>query len=180
MASWPDGVIVQSPYLSAVVQHTTRLPRVCVLLLYVNREKKHRTNFFSGTQSDKVPSPALANLMTRNTILLFSSHLLSSPFCYLSFLVVTQIWGHIAGSPILSPLRLVTCMFYREKTSALYSLVGSHRIAPTHARRSQHSTRFHFFADIFTTSLRWGSNSRISTIVAKFEGNHQIIGLIVF
>ena len=43
-----------------------------------------------------------------------------------------------------------TCLhFYREKTSVLFSLVDSHRIAPTDAainRRSQQFTAFDFFS----------------------------------
>lgn len=74
------------------------------------------------------PSYALTNLMTRRNFLLFPSHLLSSPLSYFSLLVVTQInhWiTYVAGSPLPFPLRLVTCMFCREKTSLLSSLVDS-------------------------------------------------------
>ena len=68
----------------------------------------------------------------------FPSHLLSSPFYSPSLLVVTQIRGHIAGSspPLPTTVRALQ-FFYREKISALSSLVASRRIVLTHARRSQ-------------------------------------------
>ena len=59
------------------------------------------------------------------------SHLLYSPFFSLSILVVTQIRGHIARSSPPSQLlyvRLVPCLFYRERTQALSSLVDSRRV----------------------------------------------------
>ena len=62
-----------------------------------------------------------------------SSLLLSSPFYSLSLLVVTQIRGHIAGSSPPLPTTVRALHFFREKTSALSSLVDSRRIVPTHA-----------------------------------------------
>ena len=53
----------------------------------------------------------------------FPSHLLSSPFYSLSLLVVTQIRGHIAGSSPPIPTTVRALYFYREKISALSSLV---------------------------------------------------------
>lgn len=56
--------------------------------------------------------------------LLASSHLLSSAFFSLSFLVVTQVRGHKAGYPF--SLRLTTIIAlhcFREKTSTLFCLV---------------------------------------------------------
>ena len=55
-------------------------------------------------------------------------------------LVVTQILGHIAGSSPSPrhPRGTVRALyFYREKDSALSSLVDSRRIVLTHARRPQ-------------------------------------------
>ena len=66
-----------------------------------------------------------------------SSHLLCSPFCSLSLLVVTQIRGNIAGSSPPLPTKVRALHFYREHTSALPSLVDLRRIVPTHARRSR-------------------------------------------
>ena len=54
----------------------------------------------------------------------------------LSLLAVTQIRGLIAGSSPL-PTTVRSLHFYREKISALRSLVGSRRIVLTHVRRSQ-------------------------------------------
>ena len=51
-------------------------------------------------------------------------------------LVVTQIRGHIAGSSAPLPPTVRALHFYREKISALSSLVDSRRIVLTHARRS--------------------------------------------
>ena len=65
------------------------------------------------------------------------SHLLSSPFFSLSLLVVTQIRGHMAGSSPPLPTTVRALHFYREKISALSSLVESRRIVLIHARRSQ-------------------------------------------
>ena len=44
---------------------------------------------------------------------------------YLSLLVVTQIRGHIAGSSTSIPTTVRALHFYREKISALSSLVDS-------------------------------------------------------
>ena len=71
-------------------------------------------------------------------LLFFPSHSVCSPFYSPSLLVVTQIRGHIAGSspPLPTTVRALQ-FFYREKISALSSLVASRRIVLTHARRSQ-------------------------------------------
>ena len=56
----------------------------------------------------------------------FSSHLLSSPFSSLGFLVVYQVMVHRADSS--TPLDHVMCLLYdREKDSALFSLFTSPR-----------------------------------------------------
>ena len=54
----------------------------------------------------------------------FPSHIFSSPFFYLSLLliVVTQIRGHIAGSSTPLPTTVRALHFYYEKMSALSSL----------------------------------------------------------
>ena len=94
----------------------------------------------------------------------FSSHSLSSPFHYLSLLVATQIRGHIAGSSPLLPTTVRALHFYREKISALSSLVDSRRIVLTHARRSQQLILLSFFfANRFIISPRRDSNSRTNT-----------------
>ena len=49
------------------------------------------------------------------------SHLLCSPFCSLSLLVVTQIRGHIAGSSPPLPTTVRALHFYRENSSDLPS-----------------------------------------------------------
>ena len=70
----------------------------------------------------------------------FTSHLLSSPFYSLALLAVTQTQGHMTASSPPSPFTVRASHLYRERedfTSPLSSLVDSHRITPTHARRSQ-------------------------------------------
>ena len=79
----------------------------------------------------------------------FPSHLLSSPFYYLSLLVVTQIRGHIADSSPPLPTTVRALHFYPEEISALSSLVDSRRIVLTHARRSQQLILFFVFANKF-------------------------------
>ena len=88
---------------------------------------------------------------------------MSSPFCSLSLLVVTQIRGHIAGSSAPLPTTLRALHFYREKISALSSLVDSRRIVLTHARRSQQLILFFFCKNTFKISPRRDSNSRTNT-----------------
>ena len=83
----------------------------------------------------------------------FSSHLLTSPFS--PSLVATQIRGHIAGSSLPLPTTVRALHFYREKISALSSLVDSRRIVLIHARRS-----FYMSANKFKISPRRDSNSR--------------------
>ena len=72
----------------------------------------------------------LRNARGAGIFCLFSSLLLSSPFFFLSLLVVTQIRGHIAGSSPPLPTTVRALHFYREKISALSSLVDSRRIVP--------------------------------------------------
>ena len=90
----------------------------------------------------------------------FPSHVLSSPFYYISLLVVTQIRGHIAGSSLHIPTTVRALHIYRDKISALSSLVDSRRIVLTHARCSQQLIPVLFFANIFKISPRRDSNSR--------------------
>ena len=71
----------------------------------------------------------------------FVSHLRPS---ILSILVVTQIRGHIAGYFPPLPRTIRALHFYREKISALSSLVDSRGIVLTHARRSQQLILFYF------------------------------------
>ena len=63
----------------------------------------------------------------------FSSHLLCSPFLFRSILGVAKARSHMVSSTLPSPLRYAPCIFYRENNSALFSLVDSRRIVPTHA-----------------------------------------------
>ena len=92
----------------------------------------------------------------------FPSYLLSSRFCSLFLLVVTQIRGHMTGSSPL-PTTVRALHFYREKISALASLVDSRRIVLTHARRSQQLILFFIFANKLKISPRRDSNSRTNT-----------------
>ena len=85
--------------------------------------------------------------------------------------VVTQIRGHIAGSSPL-PTTVRALHFYREKISALSSLVDSRRIVLAHARRSQQLTLFTFFK-INSKSHHGGIRTHGPTLVV-FEGYHYL------
>ena len=104
-------------------------------------------------------------------------------FALLSLLVVTQIRGHLAGSSPPLPTTVRALHFYREKLSALSSLVHSRRIIVlTHARRSQQlilffSSFFSFFSFSFFLQInsksRHGGNrttSRTKTINNSIRG----------
>ena len=103
-----------------------------------------------------------------------TSPLSSSPFYSLSLPVVTQIRGHIAGSfpPLSTTDRALH--FYREKISALSSLVDSRRIVLTHARRS-HQLILFLFLQINSKSRHGGIRTHGSTLAA-FEGYHESTG----
>ena len=66
--------------------------------------------------------------------------------------VVTQIRGHKAGSypPLPTTVRVLEGIFYREKTSALSSLVVSHRIIVTYQVYKEYTviTAVAFIADL--------------------------------
>ena len=66
--------------------------------------------------------------------------------CLLVVYGITQLRGHISvSSTVLLPPLPITVRalhFYREKISALSSVVDSHRIGLTHARSSQQSRSF--------------------------------------
>ena len=94
----------------------------------------------------------------------FPSHLLSSPFYSLPLLVVTQIRGHIAGSSPPLPTTVRALHFYREKISALSSLVDQRRIVLTHARRSQQL--IFFFSFLFFSFF---ANKIQNLTTAEFE-----------
>ena len=94
------------------------------------------------------------------------------PSVSLSLLVVTQIRGHIAGSSPPLPTTVRALHFYREKISALSSLVDSRRIVLTHARRSQQLI-FLFYLQIESKSHHGGIRTHGPTLVA-FEGYHYI------
>ena len=97
----------------------------------------------------------------------------------LSLLVVTQMRGHIAGSFPPLPTAVRALHFYREKISALSSLVDSRRTVLTHARRSQQlALLFFFFAKKFKISPRRDSNSRTNgptPVLIVFKGYHYVL-----
>ena len=106
------------------------------------------------------------------TFFFFSFH----PTYYLrpyiiSLLVVTQIRGSRSRlfSPLSSTVRALH--FYREKISALSSLVDSRRVVLTHARRTQQLILFLLFLHIYSKSRHGGIRTHGSTLVA-FEGYH--------
>ena len=91
----------------------------------------------------------------------FPSHLLSSPLHCLSLLQPCS-----RNSDPGSHGRVRALHFYREKISALSSLVDSRRIVLTHARRwalSAVHPCFLIFANEFKISPRRDSNSRTNT-----------------
>ena len=88
-----------------------------------------------------------------------------------SYVVVTQIRGHIAGSSSPLPPTVRVLHFYREKISALSSLVDSRRIVLTHARRSQRLLLFILFLQINSKSRHGGIRTHGPALVA-FEGYH--------
>ena len=103
------------------------------------------------------------NTSNKYTTHAFSSHLLSSPFYYLSLLVVTQIRGHIAQALLPPyPLRFVPCIFIARRFQLF--LPSSTRVElclPTLGALSSWS--FFIFANKFKISPRRDSNSRINT-----------------
>ena len=92
------------------------------------------------------------------------------PPSILSLLVVTQIRGHIAGSSPFLPTTVRALHFYREKLSALSSLVDSRQIVLTHARRAQQLILF-LFLQIESKSCQGGIRTHGLTLSA-FEGYH--------
>ena len=102
------------------------------------------------------------------SFLFFSSHLLSSPFYSLPPSRNSDPGSHtVAGSCPRLPTTVRALHFYREKISALSSLVDSRRIVLTHAinRRSQQLILIYsyIFANKFKISPRRDSNSRTNT-----------------
>ena len=92
----------------------------------VNRTEPHRTDRKNRTKKNP------ANNQHTSTFF-FPFLFLSIPFIIfallsLSFLVVTQIRGHIAGSSPPLPTTVRALHFYREKISALSSLVDLRRM----------------------------------------------------
>ena len=77
----------------------------------------------------------------------FPSRLISAPFFSLYLLVVTQIRGHIAGSPPPYPLRFVPCTFIARRLQPfLPSSTPSNCAYPCY-RQSQQLIPFFVFAD---------------------------------
>ena len=81
----------------------------------------------------------------------------------LSFLVVTQMRGHIAGSSSPPSTTVRALLFHREMILSISSLVDSGRIVLTHARRSQQLILFLFLQKNIKISPRRDSNSRTNT-----------------
>ena len=103
------------------------------------------------------------------------SHSLSSHFRLSPSLVVTQIRGHKVGSSPSSPTTVLVLHFYREKISALSSLVDVRRIPPTHATKALSAIgSFFIFSNNVKISPRWDSNW-VPMIVA-FEADHYSTG----
>ena len=164
-----------------------RSPSMVISLVYTSIwcESAVRTRFFVMQRASRptrcvgvsefrlwYPAPAarIASLFCF-CFCFFPSHLLFSPFCSLSLLVVTQIRGHIAGSSPPLPTTVRALHFYRKKISALSFLVDSRRTVLTHARRSQQLILFYLFLQKNSKSRHGGIRTHGPTLVA-FEGYH--------
>ena len=93
---------------------------------------------------------------------------------FLSLLVVTQIRDHMAGSSPPLPTTVRALHFYREKISALSSLVESRRLVLIHARRSQQLILFKKKKnqDLTTSGIRTHRPTLLLILIAAFEGYH--------
>ena len=111
----------------------------------------------ASSSHSTAPLPSAAPVPRFFLFVFFPSHLLSLPFCSLSLLVATQIRGHIAGSSPPLPTTVRALHFYREKISAISSLVDSRRIVLTH------DIFLVFFENKFKISPRRESNSLTNT-----------------
>ena len=101
--------------------------------MYVRRKKDEKKHEIPPHAKHTTKSPAARRPRPPGRTFFFPlfslpSHLFSSPFYYLSLLVVTQIRGHIADSSPPLPTTARALHLYREKISALSSLVDSRRI----------------------------------------------------
>ena len=148
-------------------------PTTSLHLLYINSPFKLRRRF------GFVPTSHFSLSIDKIHYNFLQHHLLSSPLYYLSLLVVTQIRGHKAGCSSPLPTTVRALHFFRDKISALSSLVDSRRIVLTHAlnRCSQQLIlflffSFLFFADKLKISPRRDSNSPTYTMIVAFEGYH--------
>ena len=110
-------------------------------------------------------------------------------FCFVSFSIPFIIFALLFSLPPINsrnsdpgshsrlfslPTTVRALHFYREKISALFSLVDSRRIVLTHARRSQQLILFLFF-QINSKSRHGGIRTHGPTLVA-FEGYHWSTG----
>ena len=106
-----------------------------------SREKKTRDSIHASLVS-RLITPVLRTCTHAHFYIFVHLFFFFHPIYYLrpsilslSLLVVTQIRGHIAGSSLPLHATVRALHFYREKMSALPSLVDSRRIVLTHARR---------------------------------------------
>ena len=109
--SWRDFErpehVPRSPAASQTCASYTRAPPVPR-----SRKRGERPAAGRETVSDGQKKVRLVHKHTSNLfVILFSSHLLYSPYCSLSLVAVTQIRGHIAGSYPPSPLRIMPLIF---------------------------------------------------------------------
>ena len=117
---------------------------------------------------------------------LFQSYLLSSPFCFLSLLVVTQIRGHIAGSfpPLPTTVRALHFLSREDFSSFFPRRLGSNCAYPRKALSAVHPFLF-IFANKFKISPRrdsnsWSNTSSIRGLPLVHRGDRLCTRLIVF
>ena len=99
-----------------------------------------------------------------------TSYSLCSPFYSLSLLDVTQIRGHIAGSPPPHPCGSCLAFFIARRLQLFLASSTPRRIVPTHARRSQQLILFIFrkkHVQNITTAGFELHMSRINTILVR-------------
>ena len=108
------------------------------------------------------------------TIYIFYFSIPKTIFALLFSLPTSRNSGQGSYSRPFSPLPTTVraLHFYSEKTSALSSLVGSCRIAPTRAARRSQQLSF-LFSQINSKSHHGGIRTPGATLlIAAFEGNH--------
>ena len=128
----------------------------------VNNTRVTTTVLYTELQNRSLANKAVHNAFCFPALFFVHSIYYLHPSFSLSLPVVTQIRGQITGSSPSLSTTVRALHFYRDKISALSSLVDSRRIVLTHARRSAVDP-FFIFANKFEISPWRDSNSRTNT-----------------